>query len=253
LGEIAGGLAFTDTIMAPFPAGTGNSFAKELEMPRRGLLKRKGIVRACEALYDGRVHSIDIGRSGDEQFWLQWLGIGIDSYVVEHIEPRSKIVRRFGRIGYLGEGLPIIRRFPGMRAKITVDDRQIEGDFLMVIISNCRRYAGGQFLLSPQAQIDDGKMEVWLFKGTKPAALFRYMLSISRGQHLQDSNILFFMAESVTVESEPVLPYHRDGDPAGTSPVTTRIEANVLKFLVPTTAPEDIFSKPGTPLADIFR
>jgi diacylglycerol kinase (ATP) len=252
LGEVAGGLAFTDAIMAPFPAGTGNSFAKELEMPRLGLLSRNGVVRACEALYDGRVHSIDIGRSGDEQFWLQWLGVGIDSYVVEHIEPRSKIVRRFGRIGYLGEGLPHIKKFPGMRAKITVDDEQIEGDFLMAVISNCRRYAGGQFLLSPRALIDDGKMEVWLFKGTKPAALFRYMLAISRQRHLRDSNILFFKAESVTVESEPALPYHRDGDPAGSTPVTTRIEARALKFLVPTTAPKDIFSKPGSLLVDLL-
>lgn len=253
LGEVAGGLAFTDTIMAPFPAGTGNSFAKELGMPRLGFFSRNGVVQACQALYDGQVHSIDIGRSGDEQFWLQWLGVGIDSYVVEHIEPRSKIVRRFGRVGYLGEGLPIIKKFPGMKAKITIDDQEIEGDFLMAVTSNCRLYAGGQFLLNPGALIDDGKMEIWLFKGSSRLSLFKYMWSISRQRHIGNPEILFFEAKEITVDSEPVLPYHRDGDPAGSTPFTARIESGALRFLVPTTAPKDLFSKQGYPLAELFN
>ena len=221
-------------------------------MPRLGFFNRNGVVQACEALYDGSVHTIDIGRSGEEQFWLQWLGVGIDSYVVEHIEPRSKIVRRFGRIGYLGEGLPSIKKFPGMKATIRVDNEEVEGDFLMAIISNCRLYAGGQFLLSPQALIDDGKMEIWIFKGTSRLSLFKYMWFISRQRHLNNPEILYFEAESVTVNSDPALPYHRDGDPAGTTPFSAWIESGALKFLVPTTAPESLFSKRGSPLADLF-
>ena len=253
LGEVAGGLAFSKTIMAPFPSGTGNSFAKELKMPRLGLLSRNGVIRACEALYNGRVHTIDMGRSGKEQFWLQWIGVGIDSYVVEHIEPRSKMVRRFGRIGYLGEGLPIIRKFPGMKAKITIDNHEIEGDYLMAIISNCRLYAGGQFLLSPDALIDDGKMEIWIFKGTSRLTLFKYLWSISRQRHISNPQILHFQAESVTVDSEPTLPYHRDGDPAGSTPFSTHIENASLKFLVPTTAPKNLFSKQGSSFIDLFE
>ena len=253
LGEVAGGLAFSNTIMAPFPSGTGNSFAKELEMPRFGLFNRNGVVRACEALYNGLVQTIDIGRSGEEQFWLQWIGVGIDSYVVEHIEPRSKIVRRFGRAGYLGEGLPIIKKFPGMRAKISVDDHEIEGDFLMIVISNCRLYAGGQLLLSPDALIDDGKMEIWIFKGTRRLTLFKYLWSIRRQHHISNPNILYYKAKSVAVDSEPSLPYHRDGDPAGSTPFSTHIERAALRFLVPTTAPKNLFSQPGAPFIDLFN
>jgi len=249
LGEIAGGLAFSDTIMAPFPAGTGNSFAKELSVPRLGRIYRSGVIAACEALADGKVQLTDIGRCGPEQFWLQWVGAGMDGYVVQHIEPRSRIIRRLGRIGYIGEGLPILTRFPGMNASVKIDDREIKGDFLMITLSNCRLYGGGHIVLSPNAHLDDGQMEIWLFKGSGRRRIFHHIVSIARHRHYDSPHIDFFMARSISVDTKPELPFHRDGDPAGLTPFKAWIEPQALRLLVPTTAPNGLFQNTGIPLS----
>ena len=53
LGEVTNGLAGSPTIMAPLPAGTANSFAKELLMPRPGLLNKQAFVGSCRYVGGG--------------------------------------------------------------------------------------------------------------------------------------------------------------------------------------------------------
>lgn len=52
-GEVATGLAFTDTVMATIPIGTGNSLAKEMQMPRPSRRQPNRAIDAAEALYRG--------------------------------------------------------------------------------------------------------------------------------------------------------------------------------------------------------
>ena len=248
LGEIAGGLAGTDTIMAPLPAGTGNSFTKELMLANRGgLFRERTLLVACEKLIHGKVQAIDLGCAQDNKYWLLWTSVGVDSYTVAHIEPRSKLARKFGSVGYLALGTPHLRKFPGMNAKVTIDERVIEGQFLMIVVSNCRRYAGGKFLLNPGAALDDGLFEVWLFKGRSGWSIYRYMMIMGRGRHLNHTDIQMETARDVSIETDPPIPYQRDGDPAGNAPVHCWLEQRALHLLVPDTVSESLFVQPGSP------
>ena len=103
-GEVANGLAQTDTIMATLPIGTGNSLAKELHMPRPSRRQPNKLIEAAEALYKGNVHSADLGQIEDGRYWLLWCSVGIDSYLVNEIEPRSKRFKRLGAAGYVLKG-----------------------------------------------------------------------------------------------------------------------------------------------------
>lgn len=246
LGEIAGGLVDSQTVMAPLPAGTGNSFAKELMLSNRGgLLRRHTLLKACKKLVKGRVQQIDLGCYNGNNHWLLWAGVGVDSYVVSHIEPRSRFARRLGSIGYLGLGSPFLARFPGMVATVTVDDKVFNDEYLMVIISNCRRYAGGKFLLSPKASLDDGLLEVWLFKGRVGWGIFRYMAFMAIGRHLDHPDAQMVTGREITVETEPKMPFHRDGDPAGYVPLHCWVKPKALRLLVPQTVSESLFVQPG--------
>jgi diacylglycerol kinase (ATP) len=246
LGEIAGGLADTEAIMAPLPAGTGNSFAKELMLSNRGgLFRRNTLLRACEKLAEGRVQKIDLGCYDENEYWLLWASVGIDSYVVSRIEPRSRFARRLGSVGYLGLGTPYLPRFPGMNATVTVDDQVFEGQYLMVVISNCRRYAGGKFLLSPKASLDDGLLEVWLLKGRSGWGIYRYMVLMGSGRHLNHPDTQMITGRNIVVETDPIMPFHRDGDPAGTVPLHCWVKPGALRLLVPQNVSASLFSQPG--------
>jgi diacylglycerol kinase (ATP) len=246
LGEIAGGLADSQTIMAPLPAGTGNSFTKELMLSNRGgLFRRSTLLRACEKLIAGKVQRADLGCYNGNEHWLLWASVGVDSYIVSRIEPRSRFSRRLGSIGYLALGTPFLPRFPGMNATVKVDDREYSGEYLMVVISNCRRYAGGKFLLSPKASLDDGLLEVWLFKGRSGWEIYRYMVILARGKHLKHPDVQMLTGRTIEVSADTPMPFHRDGDPAGNVPLRCWVKPGALRLLVPKTVSESLFVQPG--------
>ncbi|MCA9938337.1 MAG: diacylglycerol kinase family lipid kinase [Anaerolineales bacterium] len=248
LGEVADGLVDSETILAPLPAGTGNSLAKELHMPRPSLLNPNHLLEAAASLAAGVVHRIDVGLCDQGHHWLLWASVGVDSYLVDNMEPRSKLVKRLGPFGYVGQALLAAPGYTQTRIRVTVDDRTIEDDFLMATICNCRRYAGGELLLNPGGKLDDGQFEVWLFRGQGLTTMLSMVMQIRTGQHLLNPAIQMLTGKQVRVETEQVLAFHTDGDPAGKSPFQCQIKPAALRLLVPDTAPLGLFQHAGEPL-----
>lgn len=247
LGEVANGLAHTETILAPLPVGTGNSFAKELRMPRPKPFNQAQLLKASEALLNGQVQQMDLGCQGGK-FWVLWAGAGADGYLVKHIEPRSKLNKKLGSVGYFLNILRLIPSLPPIKATVHVDSQTFHNTYLLITISNCRLFAGGELVLSPQATLDDGQFEVWLFPGSGLPDILRYLLQIRLGRHVTNPNVLHALGQQVVIESESPLYYQIDGELGGITPVTTTIHPGALHVLIPNTAPPDLFQAAGTPL-----
>jgi YegS/Rv2252/BmrU family lipid kinase len=248
LGEVANGLAGSETVMGPLPTGTGNSFGKELRMPRPNLLDHKALVEAAALLASGRVQRMDLGRFLGGKHWMLWTGTGIDSYLVEEMEPRSKLSKRLGPAGYVAHALVLAPQFAPMAARVTVDGRVYEDTFLLVLISNCRLYAGGELLLNPNGALDDGQFEIFLFRGAGVTRTATYVWQLWRGEHLHNEDIVVLRGRDVVVETEHTMPVHTDGDPAGATPIHCVIVPDALRLLVPRSAPHGLFGQPGLPL-----
>lgn len=245
LGEVANGLAGTDTIMAPLPMGTGNSFAKELGLPRPGLGRPHALLQASEQLASGRVQTMDMGCYNNSQHWLLWAGTGIDGYLVDEIEPRTKLFKRLGPPGYVMRGLAIMRRFPHLRAKIQVDDHCFEDEYLLITLTNCRLFAGGELLFSPDSVLDDGVFELILLRGHGFRQLFKHVWLIQQGRQFSSPDFMRVSGKRVQIETWPPMAVQTDGDPAGSTPFMCHVQPQALRVLVPPSAPEGLFSRPG--------
>lgn len=248
LGEVANGLAHSDTILGPLPIGTGNSFGKELRMPRPNLIDHRGLVEAASLLASGRVQRMDLGRVDRGRHWLLWTGTGLDSYLVERIEPRSKLSKRLGPVGYVAQAFALMPDFPPMEATVEVDEVLFHDTFLLTLVSNCRRFAGGEVVLNPKATLDDGVFEVFLFRGHGMARAVRYLWQVWRGSQATNPDIVCVRGRRVVVRTAREMPVHTDGDPAGRTPIACHIEPGALRLLVPRTAPKGLFKQPGLPL-----
>lgn len=248
LGEVANGLAGSESIMGPLPIGTGNSFGKELRMPRPNWLDHKALVEAAALLSSGRVHRMDLGRFRGGKYWMLWTGTGIDSFIVEEMEPRSKLSKRLGPAGYVAQAFAVAPRFAPMVARVTVDGKLHEDTYLLVLISNCRLYGGGELLLNADSALDDGMFEVFLFKGTGLPKTVTYLWQLWRGSHMGNTDIVRLRGREVVVETERAIPVHTDGDPAGETPIRCLVVPGALRLLVPRTAPHGLFCRPGLPL-----
>ena len=251
--EVANGLAGTETVLGLLPLGTGNSLAKELQIPRPKQWDRHRLLQAADALAAGRVQRIDLGLRTDDdggngRTWVLWAGVGADGYLAHRLEPRPKWSKKLGVVGYALQGLAVTPQAPVFQAKVTVDGRIYEDSYVLVLISNCRRYAGGELLLNPQARLDDGLFEVCLFRGEHVARIFRYLPEMMLGRHLADEGLTVVNGRHITIHTNSPIPAQTDGDRAGHSPLTCTIQPGALRLLVPDTAPADLFSPPGEKL-----
>ncbi len=248
LGEVADGLVDSETILAPLPAGTGNSLAKELHMPRPSPLNPSRLLEAADCLRNGEVHRIDVGLCSQGYHWLLWTGVGVDSYLVDNMEPRSKLIKRLGPVGYVGQALLTAPWYPATRIRVTVDGCSVEDDFWMVTICNCRRYAGGELLLNPRGKLDDGWFEVWLFRGQGLPTMLSMLRQIRNGQHLNHPQVMMLPGKRIEITADHSLAFHTDGDPAGKVPFYAGIKPRALRLLVPDTAPPGLFVHQGESL-----
>ena len=246
LGEVANGLVGTETAMAPLPAGTANSFAKELQMPLPNWFNRNKLLQTADSLANGCIHRMDLGYTyhpgGDGRYWLLWAGTGADGYLVDQLEPRPKWSKTLGIFGYFLQGLSVAPRFPAMKATVTIDDVTFEDYYTLILVSNCRLYGGGEVLLSPQAKLDDGLFEVWLFQGRGPAQVMNQIVQAKLGRF---PDAMMVNGRYITIYTDPIFPCQTDGDKAGYTPLRCEIKPGALRLLVPDTAAPDLFGQSG--------
>jgi YegS/Rv2252/BmrU family lipid kinase len=266
LGEVVNGLAETGTIMGVLPAGTANSFARELQMPVPGALqmpipsslKQSKLHSASAALMAGCVQEMDLGYrmttdapAARGRYWMLWASTGADGYLVHEVEPRPKWSKKMGWTSYLLQGISVLSNFSHVQARVEVDGYTLEDDYILVLISNSRRYAGGVLTLSQEAYLDDGLLEIWLFGGRGLSSISRHGFRALRGQHLQEPDTILLRGQHVTIVTDPPMPVQMDGDPVSATPLECVVKPGALRILVPDSAPEDLFQKAGVPLAEV--
>ena len=141
------------------PLGTGNLFARNLDLPIGSPTE------ALRAIVDGTDAQVDIGRltvtreSGDEReyIFLVMAGVGIDAEMVAGAGERLK-----RRLGWLAYFFAAFRHFSAkrMRASVTVEGLEaVTGKMRTVLVANCGRLPGG-LVLVPDARIDDGQLDI---------------------------------------------------------------------------------------------
>jgi len=251
--EVANGLANSETIMAPLPVGTANILAKELAIPTPRVLKPDWWSAMLETLATGRVQRMDLGHVDIEgsrgRHWMLWASAGADGFVVDRIEPQTAKAKRFGMLGYAVKAAWFLPAFKGISGRVIVDGVEYGGDFLMVNVSNCRRYAAGEFSLNRGGVLDDGLFEVWIFRGKSWPMLVRYSIVIGLDGQSFDPNIERIQAKHVRIETDTPTPFHLDAEPGGLTPLACTIAPGALRILVPEMTPKGLFGQLGTPLS----
>jgi diacylglycerol kinase (ATP) len=93
-----------------------------------------------------------------------------------------------------------------------------------------------------EARLDDGLLDVFVFKGLGFPYAVRHLLKIITQRYLQDPRVVHRQARHIEVWTEWATPVHVDGDPIGTTPVTLQAVPGALRVLVPPSAPPGLFT-----------
>jgi diacylglycerol kinase (ATP) len=236
VGQAASGLIGSDTALAVLPAGTANVWAQELGMKAFTWPHWRLLGENARLLADAQASPIDIGLCNDQPF-IMWAGIGLDALTVKKLEPRKRFEKYLNITEYFATTVWNATLWHGMNLSVSVDDKHIEGHYLLAVASNIRHYVGGVAEISPQAYLDDGLMELWLFSGSTLADAFRHFFDMQSGRHLASNQARCIPFRSGVIESSTPFSIQMDGEPMlGAQQISLKVIPRGLKVLLPPTA-----------------
>lgn len=157
---VAEGLEDADVPVGLIPLGTGNLFARNLDVPVND------IPAAVAVAFTGADRPVDVLRarvrrpdgSTETEVSLVMSGIGFDAAMIANTDPDLK--KRVGWLAYVDAGIRAIPDSAPFRVAHRMDDgRTHRSRVASVLVANLG-YLPGNLELIPDAEIDDGRLDV---------------------------------------------------------------------------------------------
>jgi diacylglycerol kinase family enzyme len=260
--EVVNGLVGTDAALGVLPVGTSNVWAMQMGIPMlspmgpaSGLARlvadleermdrpplvnyyRSVLLDAARVLVEGQTCAVDVGQANDRHFLL-WTGIGLDAEVTIRVSPEDK--KAFGPWAFVGSTLDIVREYKNTDARLVLDGQVREVRTSLIVVSNIQLY-GGRLPIGARACVDDGKLDVCVFKGEGLLNYVQHVFRIAARQHLDDPHIEYDQCAEIVIESSPPLPVHVDDEPFDRTPVSIHVAPKALRAIVPQDVPPTLF------------
>ncbi len=246
IGQVASGLINTETALGILPAGTANVWGKELGMQPYSWMARNALETNTKRLVESPIYAVDVGVCNQQPF-LMWAGLGLDALSVQKAEPRFRLEKFFTAPEYAASILLTAARWRGISLKIWADDEQIEGHYILAVINNIRHYMGGLTNLSPEAMLDDGVFDLWLFNGNNMADALRPVFEMWGGRHIDSEHTRRIPFRKLRLEAESDFAVQTDGELRfDTKVAEICVKKRALRVLMPSTARDALSQEPIT-------
>jgi YegS/Rv2252/BmrU family lipid kinase len=200
------------------PAGRGNDLARSVDLPIDPM--------ACLPIALGETtRPFDVGsaRSADgrQRHFGAAGGVGFDAAVAYTMAVHRRFWMR-GEAGYFLGTLNELRRYRNSELRVTLigdgADRVVSQRFLFVAFANGPYYGGGM-QICPDAETDDGWLDVCLVGDLSRLAALRELPGIYQAKHLRNPKVEIVHARTVRIEGDTSTRVHLDGEPFGSVPV----------------------------------
>ena len=234
VGKVAAGLAGSSTALGVLPAGTQNVMAGELGLRPFGWSRWWALDENIRQLIHAPACNVDVGLCNGKPFLL-WAGLGLDALTVHKVAPRLRFEKYLAMPQYAALTIWNASFWHGMDLRVHVDDRLVSGHYLLALVTNIRTYLGGLAQISPDACMDDGKMDLWLFSGDNLGDAVRHAFGMMAGWHLKARDALRIPFHTLKLESSGAQFFlQMDGEPHGqTQSAEFSVLPRSLKMLIP--------------------
>ena len=242
IGQAAAGLVGTETALGILPSGTANVLALEFGLPVFSWTRWWALKENARILADAPVRAVDVGLCNGQPFLL-WAGMGLDAMTIHAIEPRLRVEKFFAFPEYFVTTVRNASQWSGVRLRLWADDEEVEGNFMVAVANNIRRYMGGLAVLSPNAFMDDGEFDLWLLSGNHLGDALMRAYELWRGHHLTSDMARRIPFRHLRVAADSPFLVQADGEPLPeTHEVNITIKSRALRMLIPPSA-LDLLSK----------
>lgn len=218
--EVASGLVGTNTALGIIPNGSGNGFARHLDISTR-------MNRAIEMLNNSEVINVDYGMVNDKKFFST-SGVGFDALVaVQFNEGKSR-----GLQTYVQNTLQSLVNYKPETYRILGEGIDITTEAFLITIANASQW-GYDASIAPKASLQDGLLDIAIVNKFPLSAVPKLALNLFTHNIDENSYMNTIRAKEVTLIRKQTGPMHMDGDPVEMpAELNIKIVADGLKVLV---------------------
>lgn len=221
--------------LVPLGGGTGSDFVRSI-----GLATASD---TCTALRNDTSRRVDVGiltckarHGGDtvERRYLNIASFGLSSMANEAV---SRFSAMGGGLAYAAATVWSLVGWsnPGIELTYTThDDRALryEGPIVMGAFANGRFFGGGM-MVAPEAEVDDGLLDVVLIGNLRRRDIVRLARHLYDGSHVVHSSVTTVRAKSVEVSGPESTLIEADGDVFGRLPATFTADHAAITVVCP--------------------
>jgi YegS/Rv2252/BmrU family lipid kinase len=206
------------------PLGTGNSFVRDFAEDSEAYCIeaiRRGVTRSCDVLH--------VRHAAGDLYALSTVSLAFAADVAALVNRRLKPL---GRTGYtLGVLLRLATLAP-LHLVLEVDREGSQAlDTVLLCIQN-NRYVGGNMLMAPDAEIDDGRADLVVAAPVSRMELLRTFPKIFRGTHVRHPAVSTQRIETVTFLGAPELDTMVDGESLRLAIMSVGVLAGAIRMLL---------------------
>ncbi len=223
LGQVAAGLIGSDVLFGFVPLGTGNDFSRSLGIS-------SDWDKAVKVIGLGRKRRIDVIKWTCESgsgYCLNIAGCGFDAAVADRINRGFGWAK--GTSAYIAAVLSTLAVYKPIELTLTTAEGARSLDAMLCAVANAQSYGGGM-RVAPNAEIDDGLLDIVVVKGLSRTAFLRAFPSVFKGGHLNHPKVESFRTEWIEIGSKAPTAFLVDGELVGTTPVKFEIVMGALEM-----------------------
>ena len=225
--------------LALLPAGTGNDFARGLRGKRAPMQDWIETVIA-HSRGENTARNMDVlyGRCNDYEkpficFNASTMGIGGET--AGRVAAQGKFMRNFsGELRFVYAAVGALAGWRERRVRVTVDGRTVADGLMNLVAVANGLFCGGGMMLSPEAQIDDARLDVITASGLSRANVVTELSRVHNGGHVNNPKVTITQGTIARIETflqQDAMPLEADGNVRGVTPVQFQVLPGALRFV----------------------
>ncbi|MCP4071635.1 MAG: diacylglycerol kinase family lipid kinase [Hyphomicrobiales bacterium] len=227
----------TDVALAIMPSGTGSDFCRTIGLD-------DDPQNVIDRIVAGNERRIDVGNlkhffpNGEQvtRLFLNIASFGLSGLICHNINHSDSSRMLPGKMHYLVKTLASLASYQPVRIRLHVDDNIIEEDIMLAAIAN-GRYFGGGMMVAPDADPQDGLLDVVALRAMSKIRLARKIGKVYRGTHIGLPEVISLRGSKLQVKitasgvNENAL-LEVDGESPGFSDCEISVLTKALRFAV---------------------
>ena len=173
MNAVASVLVGTEIPLGVLPLGTLNHFAKDLHIPL-------DIAKAAATIIAGHVAQVDVGEVNGRIF-LNNSSLGLYPSIVHHREKQQEQLGRGKWPAFVWATLGVLRRYPFLSVRLSVNDQQLLRRTPFVFIGN-NEYEMDSLSIGSRGCLDAGQLSLYMPHHTGRLGLLRLALGALVGR-----------------------------------------------------------------------